>query len=177
MSKVPELHKEKSPTSVGIYIVTCSTSRFNQLRAKQQPDDESGDSIERLLTSAGHRVAGRRLIPDIKPMIRKTATRALSQSNVDAVIVTGGTGLSLTDVTFEAISPMLDREIPGFGEIFRRISFDEIGSAAIMSRAFAGTVKGKVVFCLPGSPNAVRTAMERLIIPELGHLVGLSRSH
>ena len=175
MSKTSKLHKKSSPDSATIYIVTCSTSKFRQLKAKQQPSDESGDSIEHLAANAGHKVSGRTLISDSKPMIRKAVREAFSNRDVDAIIITGGTGLSSTDVTFEAISPMLDREIPGFGEIFRRISFDEIGSAAMMSRAFAGTIKGKAIFCLPGSPSAVKTAMEKLILPELGHLVGLAR--
>jgi len=175
MSETSKLHKKSSPESATVYIVTCSTSKFKQLKAKQQPSDESGDTIEHLAANAGHRISGRKLISDSKPMIRKVVREAFSNRHVDAVIITGGTGLSSTDVTFEAVSPMLDREIPGFGEIFRRISFDEIGSAAMMSRAFAGTMKGKAVFCLPGSPNAVKTAMERLILPELGHLIGLAR--
>ncbi|MGA2627687.1 MAG: molybdenum cofactor biosynthesis protein B [Candidatus Bathyarchaeia archaeon] len=175
MSETSKLHKKSSPDSATVYIITCSTSKFKQLRAKQEPSDESGDTIEHLATNAGHRISGRKLISDSKPMIRKTVREAFSNRDVDAVIITGGTGLSSTDVTFEAISPMLDREIPGFGEIFRRISFDEIGSAAMMSRAFAGTIKDRAVFCLPGSPNAVKTAMEKLILPELGHLVGLAR--
>jgi molybdenum cofactor biosynthesis protein B len=175
MSKVSELHKKSSPTSAGVYVLTCSTSKFEQLKRKQRPDDESGDIIERLAADAGHKIVDRKLIADSKPMIRSALRAALASRKVDVFIVTGGTGLSQTDITFEAIYPLLERQIPGFGEIFRRISYDEIGSAAMMSRAFAGTVKGMAVFCLPGSPNAVRTAMERLILPELGHIIGLSR--
>jgi len=175
MSKVTKLHKESSPTSVGVYVLTCSTSKFRQLNAKQEPDDESGNAIAQLATDAGHRIAGRKLIADSKPMIRRAVKSALANRDVDVVIVTGGTGLSQTDVTFESISPLLDRQIPGFGEIFRRVSYDEIGSAAMMSRAFAGTIRDKAVFCLPGSPNGVRTAMEKLILPELGHIIGLAR--
>jgi molybdenum cofactor biosynthesis protein B len=175
MSKIAKLHKKSSPTSAGVYVLTCSTSKFKQLQRKQQPDDESGDIIERLAMDAGHKIAGRKLIADSRSMIRDALRTALASRRVDALIVTGGTGLSQTDVTFETISPLLEREIPGFGEIFRRISYDEIGSPAMMSRAFAGTVKGKAVFCLPGSPNGVKTAMEKLILPELGHLLGLSR--
>ena len=175
MSKVAKEHKEASPTSVGIYVITCSTSKFKQLKAREQPDDESGDLIERLAANAGHRIAGRKLIADSKPMIRKAVKSALSNPDVDATIITGGTGLSLTDVTFETVSPLLEREIPGFGEIFRKLSFDQIGSSAIMSRAFAGTVRGKAIFCLPGSPDGVNTAMEKLILPELGHIIGLGR--
>jgi molybdenum cofactor biosynthesis protein B len=177
MSKVTKLHKESSPKSIGVYVVTCSTSKFKEIQAKQQPSDESGDIIEQLTRNEGHSVIGRKLISDSTPMIRKTTREALSNSNVDALIITGGTGLSTTDVTFESISPILDRQIPGFGELFRKISFDEIGSAAMLSRAFAGTAKGKAIFCLPGSPDAVQTAMQKLILPELGHLVGLARGH
>jgi molybdenum cofactor biosynthesis protein B len=175
MSKVAELHKQSSLTSAGIYVLTCSTSKFKELQQKQQPDDQSGDIIERLALNAGHRIAGRKLIADSRSMIRKALRTALAIRSVDALIVTGGTGLSQTDVTFETISPLLERQIPGFGEIFRRISYDEIGSPAMMSRAFAGTIKGKAIFCLPGSPNGVKTAMEKLILPELGHVIGLSR--
>ena len=175
MSNVPHLHKETSPKSAGVYIVTCSTSKYKQLQEKQQPGDVSGDIIERLAADAGHKIAGRKLIPDSRIMIRNALRAAVVGRNVDAVIITGGTGVSQTDVTFETISPLLERQLPGFGEIFRRISYDQIGSAAMMSRAFAGIIKGKVVFCLPGSPNGVKMAMERLILPELGHIIGLSR--
>ena len=175
MSKVAELHKKSSLRSAGVCVLTCSTSKFKQIQNKQQPDDESGDIIERLATDAGYRIIGRSLISDSKSMIRSAVRAALTDRAVDVLIVTGGTGLSSTDVTFESISPLLDRDIPGFGEVFRRLSYDEIGSAAIMSRAFAGTVGKKVVFCLPGSPNGVKTAMEKLILPELGHILSLAR--
>ena len=177
MSKVSKLHKESSPRSVGVYIVTCSTSKFKQTQAKEQPTDESGDIIEQLTRNDGHLIIGRKLISDSKPMIRKITKEALSNPRVDALIITGGTGLSPTDVTFESISPILDREVPGFGELFRKISFDEIGSSAMLSRAFAGMARGKAIFCLPGSPNAVQTAVQKLILPELGHIVGLARGH
>jgi len=177
MSRVAQLHKESSPASAGVYVLTCSTSKFKQLQQDQQPDDVSGDVIQRLAADAGHKVAGRKLIADSRTMIRKALRNALANSKVDVLIVTGGTGISRTDLTFETVSPLLERELPGFGEIFRRISYDEIGSPAMMSRAFAGTIKGKAVFCLPGSPNGVKVAMEKLILPELGHIIGLSRSN
>jgi molybdenum cofactor biosynthesis protein B len=175
MSKVSRLHKSKSPTSAGVFVLTCSTSKYKQLERKERPDDESGDIIEQLSTKAGNKIAGRRLIADSRAMIRDAIRTALANRSVDVVVITGGTGLSRTDVTFETVSAMLDRVIPGFGEIFRRISYDEIGSAAMMSRAFAGTIRGKAIFCLPGSPNGVKTAMEKLILPELGHIIGLAR--
>lgn len=177
MSKIHELHKASAPKSIGIYILTCSTSKFKQLKAGQSPDDASGDTIERLAINAGHRIQGRKLISDSKPMITKTAKQALRAHAVDALIITGGTGLSPRDVTVESISPLLDRKIPGFGELFRKLSFDSIGSAALLSRAFAGTTKGKAVFCLPGSPDGVQTGMEKLILPELGHIIRVAREH
>ena len=175
MSKVSTTHKLSSPTSLGVYVVTCSTSKFNQMHNNRKVDDESGDIIDQLSRNAGHRIIGRKLTSDSQPMLRRTLRTALADKNIDTVIITGGTGLSSTDVTFESISPLLDRQIPGFGEIFRKISYDEIGSAAMVSRAFAGMARKKAVFCLPGSPNGVRTAMEKLILPELGHIVGLAR--
>jgi molybdenum cofactor biosynthesis protein B len=177
MSKVSELHKASAPQSIGIFIVTCSTSKFNEMKAGQKPDDASGDIIERLAANVGHRIEGRKLISDSKSMILKTVNRALSTEKVDALIITGGTGLSPRDVTVDSITALVDKEIPGFGELFRKISYDTIGSAAILSRAVAGLAKGKAVFCLPGSPDAVQTAMEKLILPELGHIMRVAREH
>lgn len=175
MSSVSQLHKSKSPTSAGVYILTCSTSKYKQLKRNERPDDESGDVIEKLSTQAGHTIVGRTLIADSISMIRHTVRSALRNGRVDVIVITGGTGLSRTDVTFEAVSPLLEKHFPGFGEIFRRVSYDEIGSAAMMSRAFGGTIGSKAIFCLPGSPNGVKTAMVSLIAPELGHIIGLVR--
>ena len=175
MSKVSELHKAISPKSVGIYIVTCSTSKFNQLKAGENWDDVSGDLIEQLVKRAGHRVAGRELISDSITMIRRTTKRAMRSKDVDALIITGGTGLSPRDVTVASVERFIDKEIPGFGELFRKISFDKIGSPAMLSRAMAGSCAGKLIFCLPGSPDGVQTALEQLIIPELGHMIKVCR--
>ena len=175
MSNVSELHKHNAPTILGVYIITCSTSKFKQLKTGQQPEDVSGDIIERLASAAGHRVEGRLLISDSKTMIRRVTRRALASKTVDALIITGGTGLSPRDVTVESVSSFIDKEILGFGELFRKISFDGIGSAAMLSRAFAGSVEGKLIFCLPGSPDGVQTAMEQLILPEIGHMIKISR--
>jgi molybdenum cofactor biosynthesis protein B len=177
MIKVPELHKHMSPKSVGISIVTCSTSKFAELRAGEKADDKSGNIIENLVLRAGHRVEDRCLISDSKPMIRKNVRKALSSPQIDALIITGGTGLSPRDLTIESVAPFLQKEIPGFGELFRKISFDKIGSAAMLTRALAGSSNGKLVFCLPGSPDAVETAMTQLILPEIGHMVKVSREH
>jgi molybdenum cofactor biosynthesis protein B len=115
------------------------------------------------------------MLPDSKSMLRRAAKEALALMPVDAVIVTGGTGLSPTDITIESLATVITKQIPGFGELFRRLSFDRIGSAAMMSRAIAGLVEKKVIFCLPGSPDAVQMAMQQLILPELGHVIRVAR--
>lgn len=177
MSKVVDLHKAAAPKQVGIYIITCSTSRYTELETGKKTDDLSGDIIEQLVLNAGHRVEGRELIPDSRPKIRKAARTALASERVDALIITGGTGLSARDVTIESLSSLYEKEISGFGELFRKMSFDKIGSAAMLTRASAGLAKGKAIFCLPGSPDAVQTALEELILPELGHIIKVGREH
>jgi molybdenum cofactor biosynthesis protein B len=177
LSEVSKHHKTTAPKSVGLFILTCSTSKFAELQAGQKPNDISGDIIEQLAISAGHRIDCRKLIPDSKTMIRKTAKQAFADKNVDALIITGGTGLSPKDVTIESLVPLFSKEITGFGELFRKVSFDKIGSPAMLSRAVAGVAKGKAVFCLPGSPDAVQTAMEQLILPELPHVIRIAREN
>ncbi len=175
MSKVSELHKSTAPRSVNMFILTCSTSRFNKTQAGKTADDISGDIIQQLAINAGHRIEGRKLVPDSRAAIRREARRALASKNVNVLIMTGGTGLSKRDLSIETISPLFTKKIPGFGELFRKVSYDKIGSAAMLSRAVGGLVKDKAVFCLPGSPDAVRTAMELLILPELGHVMRIAR--
>jgi molybdenum cofactor biosynthesis protein B len=175
MSRVVELHKHAAPKSLRIFIATCSTSRFKQLRAGQKPDDKSGDIIENLVLRAGHQVEGRQLVSDSKSMIRNLLRKTLSSRMIDVLIITGGTGLSPKDVTIESVSRFLEKEAPGFGELFRKLSYDKIGSAAMLSRALAGSARGKLIFCIPGSPDGVQTAMEHLILPEIGHMIKVSR--
>ncbi len=177
MSTIPAQHKSRAPISLGVYVITCSTSRYNDLKGGKASEDQSGDLIENLSKKAGHQIVGRELLSDSTPMIRRTVKKAFAAKAVDVIIITGGTGISPRDVTIESIARFVQKEIPGFGEMFRKISYDEIGSAAIMSRAFAGLRKGKAIFCLPGSPDAVRTAMEKLILPELGHIIGIGHEH
>lgn len=145
-----------------VYVVTVSDTRT--------PDtDESGALIKEALALQGHAVAGYALLKDEPALIAAEIRRACGDAAVDAVIVNGGTGISTRDTTFEAIDALLDRRIPGFGEIFRLLSFREIGSAAILSRATAGIVGGSLVFAVPGSANAVKLAMTKLVLPELSH--------
>ncbi|MGZ6077883.1 MAG: MogA/MoaB family molybdenum cofactor biosynthesis protein [Myxococcaceae bacterium] len=156
-------HRSHAPTHVSCFVLTCSDSRA-------QADDVSGRALREGLEAAGHAVVGQSVVRDEPEAIRAAVERGL-EGGARAVLITGGTGITRRDQTVEAIRPLLDKEIPGFGELFRMLSFQEIGSAAWLSRALAGTVRGALVFVLPGSPNAVRLALDRLILPELGHAV------
>lgn len=175
MSESARKHKAEAPAKLKFSIFTCSTSRFLQSKKGEEFKDVSGDLIEKLLRNAGHKVTLRKLIPDDKVLIRQSVKRALASPDLDAAVFCGGTGIAPSDVTIETVSPLLEKTLPGFGEIFRRLSFDEIGSAAVLSRATAGVAKGKAVFCIPGSPDAVRLCVEKLILPETPHIVKHAR--
>jgi molybdenum cofactor biosynthesis protein B len=150
---------------VGCGVISVSDTRT-------LADDTGGALVCALLEGAGHRVALREIVTDDAAAIRAALEKALAAVECAAVILTGGTGVAKRDVTPDALAPLLDRTLPGFGELFRQLSFAEIGAAAMVSRALGGLARGKPVFALPGSPAAVRLALERLILPELGHLVG-----
>jgi molybdenum cofactor biosynthesis protein B len=171
MSEVTRRHKEKAPTRLGFAIIVCSTSRYKKSLAEEKVGDESGDLITELLRQHGHTVVFRRVVPDDELLIRKSLKEALRLQNIDAIVLCGGTGISPTDVTIETVKPLLEKELHGFGEIFRWLSYQAIGSAAVMTRAVAGVVKGKAVFCIPGSPQAVKLCLEKLMLPEVGHIV------
>ena len=171
MAETSKQHKEKAPSSLSFAIVTISTSRYRALQAGKPVADESGGLITKTLQDHGHKVAVHQLITDDKGTIQKTIRETLSSSKVDAIITCGGTGITPADVTIEAVKPILEKELPGFGELFRHLTYQEIGSAAVMSRALGGVAKGKAVFCLPGSPHAVKLCLERLILPETAHIV------
>lgn len=175
MSESTRRHKAEAPTGLRFAIFTCSTSRYQQSKGHVQVRDVSGDLIESMLKKAGHAVSIRKIISDDKTMIEENARNVLDSTNVDAAVFCGGTGIASSDVTIEAVKPFLEKTLPGFGEFFRRFSFDQIGSAAILSRAIAGVAKGKVIFCIPGSPDAVRLCLERLILVEAGHIAKHAR--
>jgi molybdenum cofactor biosynthesis protein B len=157
-------HKARAPQSVRCFIVTVSDTRT-------ETTDASGRAIADLLTAAGHVVAGRTIVKDEAELVRGTLERQLASADVQAIITTGGTGITARDSTYEVVTGLLQKRLDGFGELFRMLSFEQIGPAAMMSRACAGLVAGHIVISLPGSEGAVRLAMERLVIPELGHLV------
>lgn len=175
MSESTRKHKAEAPNKLGFAIFTVSTSRYQQQRKGESVQDLSGDLIESSLKDAGHTVFFRKLISDDKKMIEKSMRDVLAAPDVDAAVFCGGTGITASDITIETVSPFLEKIMPGFGEIFRSLSYDAIGSAALMSRAVAGVAKGKAFFCLPGSPDAVRLCLERLILPEAGHVVKHAR--
>jgi len=160
-------HRAHAPREVGCFVVTCSDTRT-------EADDRSGALIRDLLKSCDHRLTGGAVVPDDPAAITAAIERAAADPATQAIILTGGTGLSRRDSTFEAIDRLLEKRIDGFGELFRWLSFQEIGPPAMLSRATAGLYRGKAIFSIPGSEGAVRLAMERLILPELGHVVWLA---
>ena len=157
-------HKADAPRRVTVFVLTVSDTRT-------ETTDLSGRAIDELLLGAGHHVAGRSLVRDDPDLIRGALTKQLATPGVQAVITTGGTGITSRDSTYEVVSSLLQKRIDGFGELFRMLSYHQIGAAAMMSRAVAGLAAGRIVIALPGSEPAVRLAMEQLVLPELGHMV------
>ena len=170
MSESVHKHKESAPDSVRVAVLTISDTRTPET-------DTGGDVAEELLVGAGQEVVERRILRDEVSGIRNSLIDLLARSDVDAVVTTGGTGISARDTTYEVVERMLEKRLDGFGEIFRMLSYEEIGSAAIMSRALAGSVGGKFVASLPGSRNAVGLAVGKLLVPELAHVVFELRKH
>ena len=155
-------HRATSPKAVRAFVITISDSRTRET-------DTSGDAICSLLTDAGHELLGRTLVKDDPERVKEAIADRPAETQI--VITNGGTGITSRDSTYEAITGLLDKRLDGFGELFRMLSFQEVGSAAMLSRACAGTLGRAAVFSLPGSENAVRLAMTRLILPEIGHVV------
>lgn len=158
-----EKHMEGGPEHVKCVVIVTSDAREVQT-------DRSGNLIVHLLEGAGHEVVDYRIVRNDPVDIVKALETALGTSQ--AIIISGGTGVSKRDITVETVEPLLEKKLGGFGEIFRHLSFSEIGSAAMLSRAIAGTIGSRAIFCLPGSEGAVRLAMMKLIVPELSRIVG-----
>jgi molybdenum cofactor biosynthesis protein B len=175
VSESTRKHKAEALKTLKFAIFICSTFRYRRLVKGENVEDVSGDLIESLLKKAGHAVCFRRIIPDDRALIKDSVQQALASAIVDAIVLCGGTGIASSDVTIEALSPLLEKTLPGFGEIFRRLSYNETGSAVVLSRAMAGVAKGKAVFCIPGSPDAVKLCFEKLILPEAAHIVKHAR--
>lgn len=161
-------HRERGRRPVACVVVTASDTRT-------PATDVSGRRIVELLTAAGHQVVRVHLLPDDPEAIAGCIRGEIADGAVEAVIVNGGTGLAPRDTTYEAIEQLLDKRLDGFGELFRMLSFQEIGAAAMLSRATAGLAGRTAIFSMPGSPAAVELAMTRLVLPELGHIVHVAR--
>jgi molybdopterin adenylyltransferase len=175
MSETAKKHKAAAPKKLNFSVFVCSSSRYEALEKGEKVSDISGDLLEALLEKAGHRVLCKKIIADDKSMVEEVVKSVMCSTEVDVAIFCGGTGIAPKDVTIETVSPFFDKTLPGFGEIFRRLSFDRVGSAALMSRAVAGIAKQKVLFCVPGSPDAVKVSVETLILPEAPHIVRHAR--
>ena len=157
-------HKAQAPPTVGCFVITVSDTRT-------EANDTSGRAIRELLQAAGHSVTGHAIVRDEPSEVAAVIRSRLDDAATQVIITTGGTGISARDATFEAVNALFEKRLDGFGELFRMLSFQDIGSAAMMSRATAGTIGRRALFVLPGSLAAVRLAMEKLIVPELGHVV------
>jgi molybdenum cofactor biosynthesis protein B len=162
MSAEEHRHKAESQGSVPIAIVTVSDTRTPET-------DSSGQIIRTLAEAAGHRIVGHRIVKD-EPVQVEDALEEFTQTEARLIIFNGGTGISQRDRTYDVISRKLEKTLPGFGELFRMLSYDQVGAAAMLSRATAGVYRNKVIFSTPGSPDAVRLAVEKLILPEIQHL-------
>ena len=157
-------HRAQAPSSVACFVLTVSDTRT-------LATETSGAAIARLLEDAGHTVVGRQVVRDEPTDVTRVIREEIGRGRVRAIITTGGTGIARRDSTYEAVAALFEKRLDGFGELFRRLSFDDIGAAAMLSRATAGVVAGCIIFMLPGSEAAVRLGMTQLILPELGHIV------
>ncbi len=157
-------HREKAKGRANVAIITLSSTRSIE-------NDQSGDIIQALVEGGGHAVALRKVITDSRNVLRATLRELARQKDVEVIITNGGTGLATSDITVETVRGMLDKEIPGFDALFMMLSYPSIKSAAMLSRALAGTINKKLVFCLPGSPKACKLAMEQLVLPDLAHML------
>lgn len=159
-----QAHRQQAQAQVACGVITVSDTRTEET-------DKSGQLIKELLADAGHATRAYHIIKDEPGQIRPLLQSLLGRGDVEAVIINGGTGVARRDVTFDVVSALVEKPLPGFGELFRALSWEEIGSAAMLSRAMAGAIGDKVVFSMPGSSGAVRLAMEKLVLPEMPHIV------
>jgi len=174
--KVHEEHKQKAPKKITLALIVVSTSRYEELKAKEVTSDKTIPIVREMLDKEPSiSLDFAEIIPDSEEHLNNILIRIMKEDAIDAIIFSGGTGLSLKDITYETIEPRLEKKFNGFGELFRNLSYNEIGASAMLSRAVAGILKShkknKAVFLLPGSPKAVKLALEALIMPEIGHIL------
>ncbi|MDH5442908.1 MAG: MogA/MoaB family molybdenum cofactor biosynthesis protein [Hadesarchaea archaeon] len=165
-------HRRGAPKHLMIAVLVVSDTRAAAMR-EGRDEDVSGKLIEQSAREVGHETT-RSIVPDDSRKIKKAVQEFIADKKIDAVITTGGTGIARRDVTIETLSPLFEKELPGFGEILRRVGYEKVGTAALLTLATAGLIERKPVFCLPGAPNAVEVAM-KLILPELGHIIKHAR--
>jgi molybdenum cofactor biosynthesis protein B len=163
-SESTQKHRCESPRSIRCAVVTVSDTRTLET-------DRGGQLVAEMLTSGGHQLASREIVPDDPSKIRPLLQRLADPTAVDAILLTGGTGIAARDTTYETVNALLDKTMPGYGELFRMLSYEDIGPAAMLSRAVGGVVNNVILLTMPGSTAAVKLAMEKLIVPEVGHLV------
>ncbi len=164
MGQVPDEHRQEAPQVAGCAVITVSDTRTIET-------DTGGQTVVDLLTEAGHQIHRREIIPDEPDRMRPLLAELCDDQRVDAILMTGGTGLGSRDQTFETVSELLTKPLPGYGELFRMLSYQEIGPAAMLSRATGGLIGRTVLLTMPGSRAAVRLALQQIILPELGHLI------
>ena len=168
---VPAKHARGVKKHYKCAILTISTSKYwKRANGEEDIGDLSGERAKELVSKNGHDVVYYEVLPDNEDKIYEGIVKALS-TDADFIVTSGGTGLTKNDVTIEVVSKLLEKEMPGFGELFRLKSYEEIGTAAVLSRAIAGVINQKVIFCLPGSPEAVRLALKEIIMPEIAHIM------
>ncbi len=172
--KPQDEHRHEAPSKLGVHLVTVSSSRYYKKERGARFTDESGDLAEKLLEKAGHEVLVRELISDDKQMLKDSFDRAALENDVDLVLFLGGTGVSPRDITVDVIRPLIEKELLGFGELLRSISYAKMGVPALLSRATGGVSQGKLILCLPGSPDGVETALN-LFLPEIPHAIYLAK--
>ena len=163
-------HKQGAPKSLGFSIILISDTRYQEFIENKESTDKTIPLIKKILKENKQSFVSSEVVPDEQKKIQE-ALKKLLKAKSNIIITSGGTGIANRDITIESISPLFEKDIEGFGELFRHLSYNEIGSAAMLSRASAGIIRNKVIFCLPGSPNAVKLALEKLIIPEAGHII------
>lgn len=168
MTSVPQSHRSQAPQSLRCAVITVSDTRTLET-------DRGGQQIVDYLLQAGHQLVDREVVPDEPSPIRAILDRLRTTADPDAILMTGGTGITSRDRTFETLCGLFTKVLPGYGELFRMLSYQEIGPAAMLSRTLGGVIGRTVVLTMPGSPAAVQLAMEKLILPELGHLVQQAR--
>lgn len=170
--KVHEEHKKKGPDEIKFVLIIVSTTRSSELEEKKESSDKTLPLVTKVLKDHDEiSMYASEIIPDNQEKIVEMLDKYLENNSVHSIIFSGGTGLTSKDITYETIQPLLEKEINGFGELFRFLSYKEIGAAAMLSRATGGKIRDKALFLLPGSPKAVELAFKELLIPELRHIV------